>query len=90
MDSYKGVPLSELQIETLRITDEVAKHLKRSLRLKGETDIEVEWATEAVFDPRAVIRLAANADPANASLKSDRRIEIGTDRAKNHQGLDLE
>lgn len=52
-EKFRGVRLVDLRIEDVSWSDEVVHHLRtRTLRYgPGETDLEPEWATEAVFDP---------------------------------------
>lgn len=69
---YKGVPLHELEIETLHWTEERADHIRtRSIRKgPGETNLESEWATEAALDPYRLVRLASpRSSPSNEALE---------------------
>lgn len=57
--TYRGVPLEDIEIEGVLWTDERAEHIRtRTARYDpGETNLEPEWATEAVLDPFAQLRL---------------------------------
>jgi hypothetical protein len=60
-ETYDGIPVSELRIDSVEWTPEQAGHIRtRSRRYPGALDIEPEWATEAALDPSARIGL----DPA--------------------------
>jgi hypothetical protein len=55
-DSYGGVPLEDLIIETIEWVEEVANYIRtRSQRRPGDMDIEPEWATEAAIDPHRLV-----------------------------------
>jgi hypothetical protein len=55
-DTYDGIRVSELHIDSVEWTPEQADHIRtRSKRYQDALDIEPEWATEAVLDPKARI-----------------------------------
>lgn len=55
-DGYDGIPYEELSIETVD-WEHRAEYIRTRSARKGpkEFDIEPEWATEAVHDPRALV-----------------------------------
>jgi hypothetical protein len=68
--TYKGVPLDELKIDAISWSDEAAAHIRsRSVRQRGATNLEPEWATEAALSDRRMIRLAHAASESTAALK---------------------
>ena len=69
--TYKGVPLSDLNIDEIDWSDEVAEHIRtRSERTgPGDWDIEPEWATEAALDASRVVSLAGSTNPDRIALK---------------------
>jgi len=63
-ETYDGVPVSELRIDSLDWTPSQAEHVRtRSNRYPDAFDIQPEWATEAAMDSRARI----GRDPASKS-----------------------
>jgi hypothetical protein len=57
-EAYDGILVSELRIDSVEWSPEQTDHIRtRSARYPGAFDIEPEWATEAVLDPRARIGL---------------------------------
>jgi hypothetical protein len=68
-ETYDGIPVSELRLDSVEWSPEQADHIPtRSKRYPGALDIEPEWATEAVLDPKA--RLGR--DPASKTGESIR------------------
>lgn len=68
-ETYDGIPVSELRLDSVEWSPEQADHIRtRSKRYPGALDIEPEWATEAVLDPKA--RLGR--DPASKTGESIR------------------
>lgn len=58
--TYKGVPVSELRIDSILWSEERSEHLRtRTARYPGrnELDLEPEWATEAGLDPHRIVSL---------------------------------
>lgn len=57
--TYRGIPLDGLRIESVEWTDEQAEHIRTRSARKGtaEFDVELEWASEAVFDPDRIVGL---------------------------------
>jgi hypothetical protein len=57
-ETYDGIAVSELRIDSVEWSPEQAEHIRtRSRRYRGALDIEPEWATEAALDPQARIGL---------------------------------
>ena len=63
-DTYDGIPIPELPIDEVN-WEHRGEYIRTRSKRKGpqEFDVEPEWATAAVMDPRAVIRR----DPAGRS-----------------------
>lgn len=55
-ESYQGIPLEEVQINSLDWKHR-AEHIRtRSERMPGDFDVEPAWATEAALDPKRIVR----------------------------------
>ena len=56
-DTYDGIPISQLPIDEVD-WEHRGEYIRTRSKRKGpeEFDVEPEWATEAVMDPRAVVR----------------------------------
>jgi hypothetical protein len=66
---YKGFRLEDLVIEEIEWSSERAHHIRtRSERHVGDTNLEPEWATEAVFDGDRVLRVSGRTEE-NSSVK---------------------
>lgn len=62
LNSYEGIPLSELRIDIIEWTPERSAHIRtRSARYArpNEFDVEPEWATEAALDPVRLVSTTA-------------------------------
>ena len=56
-DLYRGIPIEHLRVEGVDWMHR-AEHIRsRSVRMKGDFDVEPTWATEAVMDPDRVLRM---------------------------------
>jgi hypothetical protein len=57
-EAYDDIPVAELRIDSVEWLPEQTDHIRtRSKRYSGAFNIEPEWATQAVLDPRARIGL---------------------------------
>lgn len=68
---YKGVPTTELRIESIHWSEDATQHIRgRSLRKgrDGEVDIEPEWATEAALDRFRLVSLPSGMSEEMQSL----------------------
>lgn len=56
-DAYDGIPYDELAFEEIDWSEAAAHIRNRSTRKDrpGEIDLEPDWATEAIFDPKRVV-----------------------------------
>lgn len=65
MTEYFGIPLERLRIESVYWSPERSDHIRTRSARHGpnEFDVEPEWATQAVMDPKRIVApAAANSD----------------------------
>lgn len=52
-ETYDGIAIPDLRVDSVTWTAEQAEHVRmRSSRYPGAVNLEPEWATEAVMDPK--------------------------------------
>jgi hypothetical protein len=70
-ETYDGIAIPDLRVDSVTWTAGQAEHVRtRSSRYRGAVNLEPEWATEAVMDPKRRFGLAQRARQARESGSS--------------------